>query len=156
MQQQQHSQVARVASATSSHSHHFWDSSLLVPAKSVTLKVGVGAKAADGAKAGPEGLLLLLPPLTGMPSMEADALPSFWLCRAADAEEREFGAKAALGANAGPVRPAAAVLAPSAGVLSARPPSMEAKPSPELLLPERLVTPGGAAAPEAAEPAAEG
>lgn len=126
----------------------------MVPAKSVTLKRGVGAKAADGAKAGPEGLLLL-PPLAGTPSMEADALPPFWLCRAADPEEREFGAKAAPGAKAGPVRPPAAVLAPSAGVLSARPPSMEAKLLPELLLPERVVTPGGAAAPEAAEPAAE-
>ncbi len=155
MQQQQHSQVARVASATSSHSHHFLDSSLSVPAKSVTLKLGVGAKAADGAKAGPEGLLLLLPPLAGMPSMEADALPPFWLCRAADPGEREFGAKAAPGAKAGPVRPPAAVLAPSAGVLSASPPSMEAKLLPESLLPERLVTPEGAATPEAAEPAAE-
>ncbi len=154
MQQQQHSQVARVARPTSSHSHHFLDSSLLVPAKSVTLKLGVGAKAAEGAKAGPEGLLLL-PLLAGMPSMEADTLPPFWLCKAADPEEREFGAKAAPGTNTGPVRPPAAVLAPPAGELSARPPSMEAKLLPELLLPERVVTPGGAAAPEAAEPAAE-
>ncbi len=87
--------------------------------------------------------------------MEADTLPPFLLCRAADAEERELGAKAAPGANAGPVRPPAAVLSPTAGGLSASPPSMEAKLLPELLLPERVITPGGAAAPEAAEPAAE-
>ena len=108
----------------------------MIPVKSLTLKLGVGAKAADGAKAGLEGLLPLPPPLAGMPSMEADILPPFLLCRAADAEERELGAKAAPGANAGPVRPPAAVLSPTAGGLSASPPSMEAKLLPESLLPE--------------------
>ena len=160
MQQQQHSQVAAVASPTRTHSHHFLDSWSEVPAKSVAAKLGFGSKAAVGADAGAELLLVLPLPPAATPSMDAETLLPLAAERT-PIEEREFGAKAAFGAmadgaKAGPYRPAAAS---SAGVFSPDALSMEATPlaaklPPNLMdCPDRVAT--GPAAGEAALPTAE-
>ena len=138
MQQQQHSHVATVATATKSHSHQLIDKSFLTPARSELAGGELGARTADGATAGADELSL---PSAGRPSMEADALlPD--LPRSPPEEEEWgpganacLGAKACCGANTGPSTPEAAVFLPVTGLSSADALSTEAAPLLSSILP---------------------